>query len=145
MTVYAYYTPFVSAPINERRAGTYRVGWNNPDPIVIHKGWDSVLNFAFRNHTQRVYQTLGREFTARIYNNEKTEIWNGRLVADPVAEGAANLVISSQVTNTFQAGLYSMIIEVVDDFGRTEVANTAQSRHRFVVEVLDQTTIDLNE
>jgi hypothetical protein len=145
MTVYAYHTPQVSTPINSSRAGTYRIGWNNPDPIQISKGWDAVLNFAFRNHTQKPYMTLGRTITARIYNTENVEVWNGTMVADPVSDGAAILIISNQVTNTFQAGLYSLVIEIEDDFGRTLLAQTAQSKPRFVVEVLDHTTVDLNE
>lgn len=145
MTVYVYHTPQIAAPINDSRAGTYRIGWNNPDPIQINKGWDAVLYFAFRTHTQRPYLTIGRTITARIYNTENVEVWNGKLVSDPITDSAATLVMSNQITNTFPAGLYSMVIEVEDDFGRVMLAQTAQSRPRFVVEVLDHTTVDLNE
>lgn len=144
MTVYAYHTPFVASPINDRRAGTYRVVSDNPDPIQITKGWDAVLHFAFRNHTQRPYFTVGRTMTARIYNNENTQVWTGTFVSDPLVDGAASLVMNSVATSSFEAGLYSMTIEVTDDRGRTLLVQTTRSLPRFVVEVLDNTTVSLN-
>lgn len=144
MTIFVYHTPAVASPINDRRGGTYRVGSDNPDPIQITKGWDSVLHFAFRDYRQRAFLTVGRTITARIYNTENVEMWNGTLVSDPLVDAAANLVISSEVSDTFPAGLYGLMIEVTDEFGRTMLAQTTRSLPRFVLEVLDQTTVDLN-
>lgn len=144
MTVFAYHTPQVASPINDRRAGTYRIGSDSPDPIQIIKGWDTILYFAFRNHTQRPYLVTGRTVTARIYNTENTEVYNNTLIADALLDGAAHLVMNSTATNALEAGLYSMIIEYTDDYGRTLVAHTSQSRSRHVVEIIDQTTVDLN-
>lgn len=144
MTVIAIHTPQVASPINDQRAGTYRVGSDNPDPIQITKGWDAVLYFAFRNHTQRVYQTTGRIIIARMYNTENTEVWNGAMVADPLVAGAASLTINRTATTSFPAGLYSLVIEYVDDHNRTMIANTTRSLPRFNVEVIDITTVSLN-
>ena len=144
MTVYAYHTPYIASPINDRRAGTYRVASDNPDPIQITKGWDAVLYFAFRNHTQRPYFTTGSVIVARIYNTENTEVWSGNMVPDPLVEGTANLVIGSSATGAFGAGLYSLTIEITDDRGRNLLVQTTRSMPRFVVEVLDNTTVSLN-
>lgn len=144
MTVYAFHTPHIASPVNDRRAGTYRIGSDNPDPIQVTRGWDAVLYFAFRNHTQRPYLTTGRTVTARIYNTENVEVWNGTLVSDPLVDGAASLVMNSATTNTFEAGLYSLAIEYNDDRGRTLLAQTTRSKPRFVLEVLDNTTVSLN-
>lgn len=145
MTVFAYHTPYIASPVNDRRAGTYRVGSDSPDPIQIYKGWDTVLNFAFRDHTQRTYLTNGRTITARMFNGENVEIFSKTLVSDALVDGAASLVLNSQTTSTFQPDLYSMVIEVEDEFGRTTLAQTStRSLPRFVVEVLDQTTVSLN-
>jgi hypothetical protein len=144
MTVYAIHTPQVASPINDQRAGTYRVGSDNPDPIQITKGWDAVLYFAFRNHMQRVYHTTGRTITGRIFNTENTEIWNGIILADPLIAGAASLTISRNATTSFPAGLYSLVVEYVDDHNRTMIASTTRSLPRFIVEVIDITTVSLN-
>jgi len=143
MTVYAYHTPVVASPVDDRRAGTYRVGSDNPDPIQISRGWDSVLYFAFRNYQQRPFLTLGRTITARIYNRDNVEIWNGGLTADPLVAGAASLVMTSSATSAIEAGFYSLVIEYEDDRGRTLQAQTTRSLPRFVIEVLDQTTVDI--
>lgn len=144
MTVFAFHTPQIASPINDQRAGTYRVASDNPDPIQITRGWDAVLYFAFRNHTQRPYLINGRTVTARLFNPENVEVWNGTFVADPLVTGTAQLVISDAATTSFEPGLYSMVIEYADDRGRVQLAQTTRSRPRFVVEVLDQTTVNLN-
>ncbi len=145
MTVYVYNTPHVSSPINDRRAGTYRVGSDSPDPIQIYKGWDTVLYFAFRNHTNRAYLTVGSTITARVYNTENVEVFEGTMVSDPLMDGAATLFMNAAQTDIFEAGLYSMIVEVTDERGRTLVAQTStRSLPRFVIEVIDQTTVALN-
>jgi len=144
MTVYAYYTPYIASPVNDQRSGTYRVGSDNPDPIQITKGWDSILYFAFRDHRQRAYLTIGQTITARIYNTENVEVWNGTMVADPLTDGAASLVINAAANSAFEPGLYSLVIEVTDDRGRIILAQTIRSKPRFVLEVLDTTTISLN-
>jgi len=144
MTVYAYHTPYIASPVNDRRAGTYRVNSDNPDPIQISKGWDAILYFAFRKHTHRPYFTIGRTITARIFNTENTEVWSGPMVADPIVDGAATLVMNSVATGAFEAGLYSLSIEYTDDRGRTLLAQTTRSLPRFVLEVLDSTTVSLN-
>lgn len=144
MTVFVYNTPTVASPINDRRGGTIRVGSDNPDPIHITRGWDAVLYFAFRNHTQRPYDLTGRTVTGRIFNSTNVEMWNGELTADPLTKGAGNLVMNSAATETFEAGLYSLAIEYVDDYGRILLAQTTRSRPRFVLEVLDTTTVSLN-
>lgn len=146
MTVFAYYTPFVASPVNDRRAGTYRVGSDSPRPIQIYKGWDAVLNFAFRDHTQRPYLTNGRTITARMFNGENVEIYSATLVSNILTDGAASLVLSSQVTNTLVPDLYSMVLEIEDEFGRKMLAqSSSRSLPRFVVEVIDQTTVSLND
>ena len=104
MTVFVYYTPQIASPINDRRGGTYRVGSNGPDPIRMYKGWDSIMYFALRNHTQTPYSVTGRNVTARMYNTENTEVWSGALIADPLVEGAASVVMSSATTSSFDPG-----------------------------------------
>jgi len=146
MTVYAFYTPFAAAPINDRRAGTYRVGSDSPDPIQIYRGWDVVMHFAFRTFRQQPYPTIGRTITARMFNVENVEILSKTLTADPLVDGAAALVLTAAQTELMQADLYSMILEVEDEFGRTTIAQTStRSLPRFVVEVIDQKTIYVNE
>lgn len=146
MTVFAYYTPFVASPINDRRAGTYRIGSDSPDPIQIYKGWDAILRFAFRDYTQRAYLTNGRTITARMFNAENVEVYSGTLVSDALTDGAATLVLASQATAVFVPDLYSLILEVEDEFGRKIIAQTStRSLPRFVVEVIDQTTVNLND
>jgi hypothetical protein len=144
MTIYVFHTPYVASPVNDRRAGTYRVASDSPNPIQISKGWDAVLYFAFRNHTHRPYLTIGRTITARIYNTENVEIWNGELVPDPLVDGAATLVINKAATTSFPAGLHSIAIEYTDDMNNTLLAQTTRSLPRFVLEVIDNTTISLN-
>ena len=144
MTVFAYHTPTVASPINDRRGGTTRVGSDDPEPIRITKGWDEILHFAFRGHNQRPYFVEGRTVTARIFNTENTEIWSGPFVPDPLITGAAYLVVNSNATGSFEAGLYRMAIEYSDDFGYTMLAKTTRSLPSFVVEILDTTTVTLN-
>lgn len=143
MTVFVYNTPHVASPVNDRRGGTYRVGSDNPDPIQITKGWDAILYFAFRYHTQSVYNVTGQTVTGRLYNTENVEIWNGSFIANPLVDGAAELKITSAATQSFSAGLYSLVIEY-DDRGRTYLAQTTRSNPRFVIEVLDTTTVSVN-
>lgn len=146
MTVYAYYTPFVSSPINDRRAGTYRVGSDSPDPIIIYRGWDTVMHFAFRTFRAQPYPTIGRTITARLFNTENVEILSKTLIADPLVDGAATLILRSSQTELIQPSLYSMILEVEDENGLKTIAQTStRSLPRFVIDVVDQTTIDVNE
>lgn len=145
MTVFVYYTPHISAPINDRRSGTLRVGWNDPEPIRVTRGWDEVLHFAFRDYIQRTYNIIGQSITARLYNTENVEVWNGTISpTSSVDAGIGFLVIGASATESLSPGLYSLIIEFVDNRGRTRIAQTAQSKPRFIVEILDQTTVDLN-
>lgn len=144
MTIFVYNTPYIASPVNDRRGGTYRVGSDNPDPIQVTKGWDSILYFAFRNHTQRVYQTTGQTITARMFNTENVEVFSKTLISDPLVDGAAQLIITASESNTLLPGLHSLVIEVTDEFNRTQLAQTTRSKPRFVVEILDQTTVDLN-
>jgi hypothetical protein len=83
--------------------------------------------------------------TARIYNNENTEVWTGPLRTNSLVASASQLVISKLVTETLLPGLYSMVIEYEDELGRTMLAQTTRSLPRFVVNVIDQTTVDLND
>mgnify|MGYP003565499660 CR=1 FL=1 len=146
MTVYAYYTPFVSSPINDRRAGTYRVGSDSPNPIQIYRGWDTVMHFAFRTFRAQPYPTIGRTLTGRVFSTENVEILSKTLIPDPLVDGVASLVLNSSQTELIQPSLYSLILEVEDEFGRTTIAQTnTRGLPRFVVEVVDQTTIALNE
>lgn len=144
MTVYAYHTPRVASPINDRRAGTYRVGSDNPDPIKITKGWDAILYFAFRDHNQRHFSTLGQTITARIFNIENTEVHSGQMIVDGLTAGAATLMLNTTDTSALAAGLYNMVIEYTDDFGNTLLATTHHSQPRFVIEVIDITTFSPN-
>lgn len=144
MTIFAYHTPYIASPSNTRRAGTYRISSDDPSPIKISKGWDTVLYFAFRDHMQRPMMTAGRTISAKIYNSENVMVWDGPLVVDALTDGAATLVMGKQATSVFSAGLYSMAIEYTDDMGRTMLAQTQRSLPRFVVEVIDFTTISLN-
>jgi len=144
MTVYAFHTQYVSSPINDRRAGTYRVGSDDPRPIKITKGWDNVLNFAFRDHNQHPYLTIGVTITAHIYSSENVEVWTRNLIADPIIAGAASLIMPSMTSTTFNAGLYNLVLEITDEKGRTSVAHTTRSLPRFILEVIDLTTVSLN-
>jgi hypothetical protein len=144
MTIYAYHTLYAASPVNDQRAGTIRVGSDHPEPVRITSGWDAVLHFAFRNHNQRPFFTIGTTITARIFNTENTQVWAGDFVSDPLITGAANLVINNVATSGMAAGLYSMVIEYTDDRGRTMLAQTTNSLPRFVVEVIDFNTISLN-
>ncbi len=145
MTVFAYHTPQIASPINDRRGGTYRIGSDSPDPITIYRGWDLVLYFAFRDHIHRPFMVTGRTVTARIFNNENTQVWSGPLVAHALTVGAAQLVMSNTVTSTLLPGLYSMVIEYADEQGRVQLAQTTRSLPRFVVSVIDQTTVNIND
>jgi hypothetical protein len=143
MTVFAYNTPHVASPINDRRGGTYRVGSDSPDPIQITKGWDAILYFAFRSHTQKVYDVTGQTVTGRLYNTENVEVWNGVFIADLLVKGAAQLKINSNATQSFSAGFHSLTIEYVDR-GKSYLVQTTRSLPRFVIEVLDTTTVSIN-
>lgn len=144
MTVIVYHTPQVATPINDRRGGTYRIGSDNVNPIIIYRGWDALLNFAFRDQNQRPFMVTGRQAVARIYNNENVQVLSGNLIADPLTDGAATLILGANATNTLNFGLYSMVIEYQDDHSRTLLAKTSRSLPRFVVQVIDQTTVELN-
>lgn len=144
MTIYAYHTPTVASPINDRRAGTIRVGSDNPTPVRITRDWDAVLYFAFRQHNQRPFPITGSTITARIFNTENTQVWSGGFVEDPLTTGAASLVINSVATGALKAGLYSMVIEYTDVLGRTMLAQSMNSLPRHVVEVIDFNTVSLN-
>jgi hypothetical protein len=142
--IYVYHTPHVASPTNDRRAGTYRVSSDNPNPIQVAKGWDAVVYFAFRNYNQQPCFIAGRTVTARIYNTENVEVWNGPMIADVLVEGTATLIMNSAATGALSAGLYSLVIEYTDDQGRILLAKTGRSLPRFILEVIDNTTISLN-
>jgi hypothetical protein len=144
MTVYVFHTPIVASPINDRRAGTYRVGSDNPNPIKITTGWASSLYFAFRNHRQHAVQTIGMTITARIFNTENTEVYSNTLSPDDISTGAATLTLSENETLALSAGLYTMAIEYTDEFGNKHLAQTHHSHSLFVVEVIDITTFSPN-
>ena len=144
MTIFAYYTPTVASPINDKRAGTIRVGSDAGSKIKIGKGWDITLRFAFRDFTNRKFFLTGRDVTARIYNTENVEIWNGSVSADATVDGLGNLVIPKSATTAFESGLYSLVIEYNDDHGKKQLAQSAQSLPRHILEVIDFTTVSLN-
>ena len=144
MTVFVYNTPQVASPVNDRRAGTIRVGSDSPDPIQVLKGWDTFLYFAFRDINQKAFLLQGRTVTARLYNQENVELWNGNLTANPTVNGAATLKLLTSATASLEAGLYNLIIEYEDDFGNVQAAMTMRSRPRFVIDLVDYTTVDLN-
>jgi len=144
MTVFVYHTPQVASPSETRRGGTYRISSNDDNPIKITRGWDKVMYFAFRDYTQRPFFLTGRTVTARLYNTENVEVWTGEMLPDAIVDGAASLVMPKVQTETLQPGLYSLVVEYSDDFGRTLLAHTTHSLNRLVVEILDQTTVNLN-
>ena len=123
MNLFVYHT---SPHVPERR--THRVGSDDPGPIQIDRGFDAILNFSFRDNQQRPYPVSdGMNPQARIYNHEDVEIWVGTLVPNPLVSWAAQLTMSKAETETFEAGLYTMKIDYMDENGRKLVA---QSRNR---------------
>jgi hypothetical protein len=144
MTIFAYHTNYAASPVNDQRAGTIRVGSDHPEPVRFTRGWDAVLHFAFRNHNQKPFLTSGSTITARFFNTENTEVLARDFVSDPLITGAATLVLNSVATSMFAAGLYVMVIEYTDDHGRVMLAQSTHSLPRHVVEVIDITTVSLN-
>lgn len=144
MTVFAYYTPQVASPVNDRRAGTIRVGSDSPAPIKVMKGWDAELHFAFRDLKQKAFLLNGRNVTARLFNQENVELWSGPVRIDPILDGAATLTLSKSVTNPLTAGLYNLVLEYTNDMGNIMPALTVRSLPRFVVDIVDLVTVNLN-
>jgi hypothetical protein len=66
------------------------------------------------------------------------------MIADVLVEGTATLIMNSAATGALSAGLYSLVIEYTDDQGRILLAKTGRSLPRFILEVIDNTTISLN-
>jgi hypothetical protein len=144
MAIYAYHSSQTVSPINDTRAGTIRIGSDNPSPIVVSKGWDAVLHFSFRDDNQRPFILLGYQVVARIFNNENTQIWNGNILPDANSTSSGVLVLSKQLTTTLLPGLYSIILEYSKGNGQTFIMKTTRSLPRFIMEVIDQTTVTIN-
>lgn len=146
MNIYAFYTPYVSMPSNDARAGTYRAGSDSPTVIRVYRGWDNVLSFAFRDNNQKPFITSGRSITARMFNSENVEVVTQPLLANPLVDGAATLILGANVTNGLAPALYSLVLEIETDQGQKILAQTVQrSLPRFVIEIIDQTTVSLNQ
>lgn len=138
MSVYAFYTPFVASPVNDQRAGTYRVGSDSPMAIQIVRGADTVLRFAFRTHNHKVFQNLGRTITGKIYNHAKIQLLEQTLLVEPLIPGAAKLVLGSSQTQLLIPGFYNLVLEVEDEFGLTTIAQTnTRSMPRFAIDVIE--------
>lgn len=137
MTVFAYYTPQKASPVNDKRAGTIRVGSDSPTPIQVMKGWDSILHFAFRDMKQKAFLLPGRDVTAYLFNQENTQLYSAALIIDPISDGSGRLVLSKSVTDPLEGGLYNLIITYTDDFGNVIPAQTVRSQARFVIELVD--------
>lgn len=144
MSVFAYYTPQVASPINDRRAGTIRVGSDSPSVIQVMKGWDAQLYFAFRDMKQKALLLEGRTVTAILYNQENTQLWTGAMNVDLLVDGAASVKLSKSVTDPLSAGLYNLVLTYVDDFGTELPVMTMRSAPRFVIELVDLVTVNLN-
>lgn len=135
--IYAYYTPHIASPVNEKRAGTSRIGWDDPQPIQITAGYDNYLLFSFRDENQRRVFLRGRTLTGKIFNHEGVEIFSDELDILSTEESLAKLTISKMQSNVFVPGLYSLVLSHSDDRGIEEVIGTARSKFRFVIDIID--------
>lgn len=131
-----YYTPHPATTSNTKRTGTYRVGSDQSTPILITHGWDTTLYFAFRDYNQKTTSVLGKNFKAKLYNVDGTQVWEGDLVDNPSISGSATLKINSTITTSLGAGLYKLLIQYTEN-EQTQVVSTANNLGRWVVEVID--------
>lgn len=135
--IYAFYTPTKVVPINKRRAGTIRVGWDNPQFVKITAGFDSELFFTFRDHTQQSFMLTGRNLSGIVYDQSGIEVLNKSLTVDATDQSVAKFQINKFESRSLIPGLYNLIISYTDDAGIEQVANTARSNSRFVLEIID--------
>ena len=135
--IYAYYTPHIASPVNDRRAGTIRQGWDDPQPIQVTKGYDNFLIFSFRDELQKRMFLRGRTITGKVYNNDGIEMFTGELDILVTDEGLAKFTITKFQSDTMPTGLYNLVITYTDDRGIEQIANTVRSKPRFVIDVID--------
>ena len=127
MTVFAYYTPQIATPINDRRAGTIRLGSDAPHPITVNKGFNNQLMFGFRDEAQKVFLLDGRTVAASIYNQSNVQMLTLPMRISTTVPGLATLNLSDINLAPFEAGMYNLIITYVDNFGITYPVSTTRS------------------
>lgn len=135
--IYAYYTPHIASPVNDRRAGTIRLGWDDPQPIQVTSGYDNFLIFSFRDERQKRMFLRGRTLTGKVYNNDGIEMFSSELDILVTEEGLAKFTISKFQSRALTPGLYNLVLTYTDDAGTEQIANTVRSKPRFVIDVID--------
>ena len=135
--IYAYYTPHIASPVNDRRAGTIRLGWDDPQPIQVTAGYDNFLIFSFRDERQKRMFLRGRTLTGKVYNNDGIEMFSSELDILVTEEGLAKFTISKFQSRALTPGLYNLVLTYTDDAGTEQIANTVRSKPRFVIDVID--------
>lgn len=140
MTVFAYYTPQIATPINDRRAGTIRLGSDAPHPIIVNKGFNNQLMFGFRDEAQKVFLLDGRTVTGTIYNQSNVQMLTVPMKVSVTTAGIATLDLTDINLEAFEEGMYNLIITYVDNFGVTYPVSTTRSLPRFVIDVIDFVT-----
>ena len=135
--IYAYYTPHVASPVNDQRAGTIRIGWDDPQPIQCTSGYDNYLIFAFRDEKQKRFFLNGRTLTGKVFNNDGIEMLSKELDVLVNDRGLAKFEITKFESSTFEPGFYNLVLSYTDDIGSEQIANTVRGRPRFVLDFID--------
>jgi hypothetical protein len=137
MTVFAYHTPQIASPINDRRAGTSRVVSDTPTPIQVGKGYSVTLYFAFQDHNNKAFWIEGRTMTAHIHDRNNTKVAEVGVNPIPGIIGAGQIKLDTATTAPLLPGFYNLVITYIDDFGTEVAVQTMRSRPRFVLDVVD--------
>jgi hypothetical protein len=135
--IHAYYTPHIASPVNDRRAGTIRRGWDTPQPIQVTKGYDNYLIFSFRAENQKRMSLRGKTLTGKVYNHNGIEMFSDNLDVLITNDGLAKFTITKSQSRALELGLYNLVLTYTDDNGAEQIANTSRSKPRFVIDVID--------
>ena len=144
MTITAYHAPNLASPINDKRAGTIRLAGNFNTKILVMKGWDAKLHFAFRDSRNKTFFLTGKKIMAYIHNLENTIVITAQIKADPIRDGIGELIIPKSELDALEYGLYHLVITYEDETGTTLPMDAPTGSHVNVIEVVDFKTPSLN-
>jgi hypothetical protein len=134
MTITAYYTSAAASPINQKRAGTIRVGSDSPSPIVLNNGFTNTLMFAFRDHNNKVELLDGRTYTVNLYNIDNVLLASSSLSATADTPGLGNVTFTRAQLAPLESGRYNLIIIDTTDVTET-IVTSSHGSIRFEVQV----------
>lgn len=136
MSIFAYYSPRRAAPVNVSRAGTIRMGTDQPTFIKVNKGYANDLIFAFKDEKQKAFWLEGKTVTAKFFNKDNVELLSKdmKIIVDSPSIG--HFILTPMDTNSWETGLYNLVITYTDAHGDEYVMQTSHSLPRFVINVI---------